>query len=298
MNALPTFAACLALALSACGPEAPVDTALASPPSAAPVSATSTSRAASPYRFDEPVARFTLPDELVEISALTVLDDAHLGAVQDEDGDLYVLSAETGRVTAVVPFGPPGDYEGVERMGDRLFVLRADGAVLELEGWSGGEARTTVYETGLGAKDCDAEGLGADPGSGPGQARLLIACKEEDGDDLNRVYAFDLDAMALSSEPVLTLDRDAVPGGDKKLRPSALAVHPVTGRAVVLSSKREALVSLDAAGAVADVWDLSPADFEQPEGLAFLPNGDVFVSSEGTDGPAVLVRFAYEPVER
>ena len=45
-----------------------------------------------------------------------------------------MLSVETGRVTAVVPFGPPGDYEGIELVGDRLFVLRADGAVLELDG--------------------------------------------------------------------------------------------------------------------------------------------------------------------
>ncbi|MDT0630812.1 SdiA-regulated domain-containing protein [Rubrivirga sp. S365] len=281
-------AACLALALSACGSEVSADSA---PPATRPAPAEAAppgAPSASPYRFDRPVARFELPDELVEISALTVLDDGSLGAVQDEDGDLYVLSPETGRVTAVVPFGPPGDYEGIELVGDRLFVLRADGAVLELDGWDGDEARATTYETGLGAKACDAEGLGTDG------ERLLIACKKEDDDGFNRVYAFDLDANALLSEPVLVLDRDAVPG-EKKLRPSALAVHPLTGHTVVLSSKREALVSLDADGAVVDAWDLGPAAFEQPEGLAFLPNGDAFVSSEGGDGPAVLVRFAYEP---
>ena len=237
------------------------------------------------------MAEFTLPDELVEVSALTVLDAGHLGAVEDEDGVLFVLSAETGAVVRRVPFGPPGDYEGVERVGDRLFVLRADGAVLELEGWTGSQATATVHETGLGAKDCDAEGLGAN-----GQ-RLLIACKEEGGDGLNAVWAFDLATMALAPKPAYEVDRDAVPG-KKALRPSALAVHPVTGHAVVLSSRRQSLVSLDAEGDVADVWDLGPADFEQPEGLAFLPNGDVFVSSEGRDGPAVLRRYAWEPAGR
>ena len=88
------------------------------------------------------------------------------------------------------------------------------------------------------------------------------------------------------------LDPAAIPG-EKSLRPSALAVHPITGRTVVLSSKRESLIALDASGAVADVWDLRPAAFEQPEGLAFLPNGDALVSSEGGDGPAVLLRFTY-----
>ncbi|WP_179299683.1 hypothetical protein [Rubrivirga marina] len=237
------------------------------------------------------MATFRLPPDLREISGLTVLDDAHLGAVQDEDGDLYVIEQSTGRVTTVVPFGPPGDYEGVERVGDQLFVLRADGALLELEGWGGGEARTTTVETGLGAGDCDAEGLGSDG------VRLLIACKEEgDGpyDDRNVVYAYHLEASALASEPVLVIDPDAIPG-DRKLRPSALAVHPLDGRVVLLSSRRESLVALDADGSAAGVWDLRPAAFEQPEGLAFLANGDAFVASEGDDGPAVLLRFAYAP---
>lgn len=288
MNILPIASACLALALLACGSEAPADTAVAR--AATPPPASAAEPGASPYRFDRPAARFELPDALVEISGLTVLPDGSLGAIQDEEGDLYVLSAESGEVLRVVPFGPPGDYEGIESVGERLFVLRADGAVLELSGWEGERATSTVTETGLGAGDCDAEGLGTD-----GQ-RLLIACKKEvDGTDRSRIHAFDLGAMALADEPVFAIDRDDVPGDDSKLRPSALAVHPVTRHTVVLSSKREALVSLDAAGTVVDVWDLSLADFEQPEGLVFLPNGDAFVSSEGSDGPAVLARFAYAP---
>ena len=282
----------LGIALAACGPDASADP--ASPPpdpptASAPLDGSST----SPYRFDRPVVSFDLPDALVEISGLADLGDGTLGAVQDEDGELYVLSQETGEVVRVVPFGPPGDYEGVERVGDRLFVLRADGALLELAGWRGDAARARTVETGLGAKDCDAEGLGADGD------RLLIACKKE-GDDAydgrNVVWAYDLDSGALGDEPAFVVDPDAVEG-DRKLRPSALAVHPTTGRVVVLSSRRESLVALDADGRAAGVWDLRPAAFEQPEGLAFLPNGDVWVSSEGGDGPAVLARFAYEPAE-
>ena len=127
---------------SACGPDAPADTTLAAS-AAPPTTGRLGGRArptAGPYRFDRPAARFKLPEALREISALTVLDGESLGAVQDEEGDLYILSMETGRVTAVVPFGPPGDYEGIELAGDRLFVLRADGAILELDGWDSGEA--------------------------------------------------------------------------------------------------------------------------------------------------------------
>ncbi len=277
----------LALALTACArPDS------ASPPVQPVSTAAGPTTTSAPYRFDQPVARFELPDELREISGLTVLDDRHLGAIQDEEGDLYVIDQETGRVSTVVPFGPNGDYEGIALAGDRLFVLRSDGAVLELGGWSGGEARTTTTETGLGAKDCDAEGLTYDAA----KDRLLIACKEEGDDayeDRNVVYAFDLATGALAATPAFVLDPDDVPG-KRKLRPSALAIHPVTGQTVLLSSRRESLVALDAAGAVSGVWSLEPADVDQPEGRAIHPNGGLFISSEGTDGPAILARFSYQ----
>ena len=291
MNAPLAVASLAALVVSACGPSAQADSVLDALPATAQTPAEALVQPAGAYRFDQPVARFEMPEALREISALTVLDETHLGAVQDEDGDLYVLEIATGRVSAVVPFGPPGDYEGVELAGDRLFVLRADGALLELTGWTRGEARTTVHETGLGARDCDAEGLGYSAA----RSQLLIACKK-DTNGRNPVHGFRLDTNTLTETPVLWLDPDAVPG-EKNLRPSALAVHPVTGHTVVLSSKRESLVSLGASGGVEAVWDLGPAAFEQPEGLAFLPNGDALVSSEGKDGPAVLLRFAYEPVQ-
>ncbi len=275
------------LALGACTSDLPADTALAAPP-AAPAAA----QTDGPYRFGSPVARFEMPDALREISALTVLDATHLGAVQDEDGDFYILDMDSGRVSAVIPFGPPGDYEGVELAGERLFVLRADGALLELTGWAAGQqADARTFDTGLGAKDCDAEGLGYDAA----QNRLLIACKKNGDDDRNPIWGFDLATNALSADPVLMLDPATIPGSDKKLRPSALAVHPITGNTVVISAKRDALVALDARGAVVGTWDLKPAGLPQPEGLTFLPNGDAFVASEGKDGAGVVVRFAYEP---
>ncbi len=152
---------------------------------------------------------------------------------------------------------------------------------------------TRTYDTGLGAKRCDAEGLGYDAAAG----RLLIACKKEgkgDMKDRNPVYAFDLAMNALMDDPVLGLDPDEVPG-NKRLRPSALAVHPLSGQTIVLSSRRESLVVLDADGSVAGAWSMEEASFAQPEGLAFLPNGDVLISSEAGKSPAVVARFAYAP---
>ena len=66
-------------------------------PSASVVSHSAAAPAAAPYRFDTPSAQFDLPGRLDEISGLTALDATRLGAVQDEDGVLFVIDAATGR---------------------------------------------------------------------------------------------------------------------------------------------------------------------------------------------------------
>lgn len=280
----------LSAPLVACGPDQESDAASGGRHSARSENPTRSSDPNTPYRFDEPVASFSLPDELKEISGLTVLDERHLGAVQDEEGTLYVLDFETGSIAALMSFGPPGDYEGVALANGRLFTLRADGMLVEVEGWEGGDTRTREHDTDLG-RDCDAEGLGFDESGG----RLLIACKEEGKDglgDRRAVYAFDLATGSLSPEPAFVLDPAEVRGA-KRLKPSAVAVHPVSGHVFLLCSVGKELVAFSPGGALAGSWDLAKAGFEQPEGLAFLPNGDAFIASEGDDDPPVLKRFAY-----
>jgi uncharacterized protein YjiK len=289
-NPLLALALSLSVPFAACGQEASPDAASATVPTAAADLAAPVPGSV-PYRFDQPVASFTLPEELREISGLTVLDDRSLGAVQDEEGTLFVLDQETGEIVSVVTFGPPGDYEGVELADGRLFILRADGALIEVEGWQGGASRSQTYALDLPA-DCDAEGLGYDAEGGD----LLIACKENGGTGTSgrkAIFALHLANWALGRQPAFVLDTRGV-DGDGDLAPSAVAVHPITGHVAVLSSKLPVLVMLSADGAAAGAWDLSAAQFEQAEALAFLPNGDLFVASEGDDGPAVLKRFAYQ----
>lgn len=265
-----------------------------------------------PYTFDAPARVFELPDELDEISGLTVYDDAHLAAVQDEDGQFYLLSIETGEVVRVVKFGKDGDYEGIERVGDRLWVLESDGTLYEVDAEAGDEADARRHKTALSSR-YDTEGLVYDAA----QHRLLIACKEYPGKKRKgqkTIYAFDLEKQDLLDNPVFSISTDAVeayledhalndavrdglePVADAgRFKPSALAVHPQTQHLYVLSSVRKALIVLDAEGSLVAVTSLPASLFAQPEGMAFLPDGDLFISSEARGGTATLLRFAYRP---
>lgn len=249
--------------------------------------------AAQTYDFERPDLTIELHDDLHEISGLTTLPDGRLAAVQDEEGIVFVLDGLTGEIAERRTFGDAGDYEGIERIGDRVFVLLSNGSVIETS-WSGDGSEAREIETPLAGRN-DTEGLAYDEEGG----RLLIACKEDPGEDIDdsqkAIYALDPASRAFDSDPAFLIDADEVEdqaSGDGPFRPSALAVHPIDGTLFVLSSNLKVIVVVGQDGAVRDVWSLSDRMFEQPEGLAFLPDGTLYVASEGGDGTAMLYAFS------
>lgn len=272
----------LSAVAAACLPEEPG-------PAPRPAETVAVARPEVPYRFTEPDAAFAFPGALREVSGLTVLDDGHLGAVQDEDGILFVLDREEARVRAEHRFRGNGDYEGVERVGDVVWVLRSDGTLYEVHDPTGEAPRSGKVDMPL-RPGCDAEGLAHDDA----RNRLLIVCKESPGPGLEgvrAVYAFDLESRRLAETPVLLLDRQALDRGNDLFKPSALAVHPGTGRIYVISSARKALAVVEPDGVLYMVIDLPDRLFTQPEGLAFFPDGTLFIANEGQRGAATLLRF-------
>ena len=244
---------------------------------------------AVPYRLDAPDAVVPLPAELREVSGLTLLPSGRVGAVQDEAGVIYEVDPVTGAVVSRERFSDAGDFEGLELTPDAVWVLESDGDLYRTTRAADGGVATEKFETGLRRRN-DTEGLGYDAAGG----RLLIACKEDPGPDLEgvrAVYAFDLTTLALSARPVFTLDRARV-DGDGRFKPSALAVHPTTGRVYVLSSVRKALAVLEPDGTLAAVVGLPTALYPQPEGIAFAADGTLFISNEGPVGAGTLLRFA------
>ncbi|HEX7071907.1 MAG TPA: SdiA-regulated domain-containing protein [Rhodothermales bacterium] len=256
--------------------------------------AESSNPANAPYAFDDPDLSVALPDELREVSGISALPDGRIAAVQDEEGIIFLLNPETGAVELRETFGEPADYEGIAWADDRIFVLRSNGRLFEITQWPEGSPRVMDTRTPLRGKN-DTEGLAYDARNG----RLLIACKEEPGaglgEDAKAIYAFDLTSRSLSEEPVFVLRQDQIESQTpltRKFKPSAVALHPITGDLYVLSSTASGIVVVGADGTLKNGWSLSSSLYEQPEGLTFLPDGTLFISSEGGDGPAMLYRYA------
>ena len=134
------------------------------------------------YDFSSPDVEFKLDNDLVEISGLTLFDENHLAAIEDEHGKFYLIEIETGEISAVHRFAGKDDYEGIEMAGERLFALRSDGQIREIKNYDTDNPDSDKIETHLHSK-CDAEGLAHDAAGN----RLLIACKEHPGKGFKRL---------------------------------------------------------------------------------------------------------------
>ncbi|MBK7701534.1 MAG: hypothetical protein IPI34_00915 [bacterium] len=106
--------------------------------------------AANPCGYDltSPDAIYTLPAALREISALTYVDPVTLVCVEDEHGVLYTYNPATNLITAQKTFGADGDYEGIARVAQTIYVLRSDGRLIEIADYSSAVPQVKFYNTG------------------------------------------------------------------------------------------------------------------------------------------------------
>lgn len=259
------------------------------------------------YDFESPALSEKLPGYLDEISGLTSIDDSTLAAIEDESGVLYFLDSRTGKVDRRQKFGPDGDYEAIEIVRDTIYVLRSDGDVYEIADWRTDSPSVNKNETFLSIRH-DTEGLAFDSASNS----LLILCKEYAGKQmsgLKSIYSYDLSGDSLKTAPLYAINfdskkRDDFPGrlvdfqySRSKLRgfkPSAIAVHPLSGNLYILSSAWKAVVVMDRSGRIVSVTELEGKNYRQPEGITFDRYGTLFISSEANGKDAYL--FSFRPI--
>lgn len=244
------------------------------------------------YTFTSPDTVIILPERLKEISGLTTLDNNRLGAVHDELGNFYIINLVSGRIDKK-PVGEAEDYEGLANIDTTVFILCSNGNLLKIANWQEQDITPEIIKTSLKSKN-NCEGLGYDAA----RNRLLIACKEDPGNDLQDVraiYAYDLTQNHFIDIPVFTIPLTQDGAALPDFRPTSIAVHPLTGLFYVLSSIQKSLLVMDSDNTILARYSLPDSLYERPEGITFLANGDMFISNEkGNANSATLVRLNYQ----
>ena len=114
------------------------------------------------YSFDTPDRTFDMPEDLKEISGLTLSPDGkQLCAINDEYGIIYFIDKKMGEVTRELKFHKNGDYEGIETVGKSIFIVKSTGTVYKIDNV---EKDSVTFKKGkyLLKKENDTEGLGYD----------------------------------------------------------------------------------------------------------------------------------------
>jgi uncharacterized protein YjiK len=259
-----------------------------------------------PYDLNAPNSSFELAVSLREISGLTTSPKADkLAAVQDEKGQLFYINKKSGKVDPSVIFAEDGDFEGIEFVGDTLWVVKSKGRLFKL--WN---LDKTPYDMATfkieSLKKANIEGLGYDAKN----HRLLLAQKGEKTDEATSrsIFAFDLKNQVPSVSKVFDISLKDFQGflSDKKEKryqhlvadyvnnplakgvefgPSGVAVHPLSGNIFIISSINKVLIVISSEGKILEMVKLDKNRFPQPEGICFDTNGTLYLSSEAKDDP-------------
>jgi uncharacterized protein YjiK len=268
----------------------------------------------SGYNFNKIDSKLILPDILLEISGATEIDNTSIACIQDENGILFVYDFEKNEIVKQYTFNIDGDYEGITRVDNTIYVLRSDGALIEIQNYNRTNFSVSTYLTGIPADNN--EGLCYDFS----QNKLLIACKGKLGKgpefkDKRVIYSLDLTTKRLSYEPVYEFDVESIKqfaikqniklpvrekkkkGRDEpilKFRTSAIAIHPKTKELYVLSAADYLIMVFDKNGEITQIEKLDETKFNKAEGITFLKNGDMLITNEGQQNKPTLLRFNYK----
>lgn len=238
-----------------------------------------------------------LPSGLSEISGLAYYPkDTSVFAIVDEAGELFKIFLTHRDKILKWNYDKKHDFEDVVLMDSVFYSLVSNGDIRELH-FRGDSVNTTSFQfPDASKKHNEFETIFFDDSL----HRLILLCKdcEEDGHKIVSGWSFD-PASGTYTPGVFTVNAQAVAeklGMEKiKLKPSAAAINPITKELFILASVNKLLVIADRNGEIKEVYELDPALYKQPEGIAFTGSGDLIISNESHEtGLADLLVIKYK----
>ncbi len=248
------------------------------------------------YNLGKP-EKFFMPESLLEISGITFYKGKSdtIYAIQDEQGRLFRLARDEKKQYNA-KFGKQGDYEDVTIINEQVLILKSNGTLFSFP------FADAVYEEVDSVKEWkellpkgEYEGMYGDEASG----KVYIICKncpEDNSKDMVSGYIIQVDDSVYQTG-TFQVDVDQIKSFTGKVkrgfRPSALAKNPITSEWFMVSAVNKLLVVTDNDWKIKEACFLNGNIFNQPEGIAFDAQGNLYISNEGDDlSQGNILRFA------
>ncbi len=250
------------------------------------------------YDFSKPDDKMELGKHLHEISGMTWIPEKNMiQAENDEKGDIFLVDFKNKNDNfQKTRFGGKSDYEDIVHTDTADYLLVSSGGIVKVTVKDSVVTSTDEYNLDIkGTNEFETLYLDAPDHS------LIMICKQcaHEKDEIRSAYRFDLGTHQFSGDPVYSINVDSIRqrlNDDKaEFKPSAAAISPITGKLFIVASVGKLLVIMDKKGNLEQVFRLNSILFNQPEGLMFAPNGDLYISNEGGEGIATILKFVYKP---
>jgi hypothetical protein len=234
------------------------------------------------YDLLQPDQTFDMPDILKEISGISV-NNNKVYCIQDELGAIFEYDLTSEEIKNVHRFTDNGDFEDLTFNGDIAYILRSDGNIFQFSF----KNTTKINQTILSLNSLNVEGLSYHDNY------IYVACKDPQvNKSLNKRCIYRVkNENYTSPEMFLEIDIEEISQFIQKnfpeimmknftFNPSAFAIHPITKESYILSST-DRVIAIFADLKLKNAIPLPANVYFKPEGLAFYPNGDLLISSEG-----------------
>lgn len=249
------------------------------------------SKFSSPAGYDlEHPEKFNMPESLLEISGIAFYKGKSdtVYSIQDEEGSVFRQKWGV-KHQKNVSFASKGDYEDIAIFNEKVFVLKSNGHLYSFP------FSETVKEKAEHVKVSkklvpkgEYESLYADPET----QKVYVLCKSCPVDKKKKtstgyVLNYDLKLDSLIPESTFSIDLEQIKKLNPKLKaslsPSALTKNPKTKEWYILASANKLLVIADENWKVKQVHRLNSSIYNQPEGIAFDNDMNLYISNEGDE---------------
>ena len=238
------------------------------------------------YDLENP-DKFFMPESLLEISGITFYkgNSDTVYAIQDEQGRFFRIPWGVKKQTNA-KFGKQSDYEDVTIVNETVLILKSNGSLFSFP------LAETIYEEIDSVREWkqvlpkgEYEGMYGDDATG----KVFIICKncpDDNSKDLVSGYIIQAgDSVYQTGTFQVDVKKIKTFTGKVKrgFRPSALAKNPVTSEWFIVSAVNKLLVVTDSNWNIKEASFLNGNIFNQPEGIAFGKEGNLYISNEGDD---------------
>lgn len=231
---------------------------------------------------------FVLHEDLLEVSGIIHLDDLNFAAVNDEDGELFFVNIKNDLITKY-RFKGKGDYEDLAKADSTFYILESTGDIIEIKPPF---EKQVTYK--FQQKNIEFESLVYYQ-----KENKLVMITKDQKKKANGITAisFDLSRKEYDAEPFFNISLKEVftilTNYNTECKPSGAAINPVNNKLYVIASVGKVILECSKSGKLEKIYKINPAQFPQPEGITFATNGDMYISNEGANGKATILKFLY-----